>query len=312
MSQLLAGAGPYAIVKTWGIEGTATDVGDVTIGIVDGNGDSVVSPGTATTNNADGTYTYSLATQASPNQLTLTWTRTDTSAALPSREEVVGIWLFNESQARTFHAKADAASALIPLASATEYPDATLAENRESIQEELEQWTGRSFVTRYARLEIPGNGTRFLPVANGFVKTATGTSTEPFHRPGHARDIGIILSATVGESAVTLANIKVDPVSGVLIRTDSVWQTFTTADPQNVVVEYVYGLPYLIDGVDRIAMKLLVDRLVPSSFPDRAISVDTDFGTTRFVQPGGPMNNVSRLPEVNAWVRSHNVRVPVF
>ncbi len=312
MSQLLAGAGPYSIVKTWDVDGTATDVGDVTIGIIDGNGDSVVSSGTATTNNGDGTYTYSLADQASPDQLDITWTRTDTGADLGDRVELIGNWLFTESQARTFHAKADATSALIPLATAGEYPDAILANERESIQQDIERWTGRAFVPRYARLEIPGNGTRHLPVTDGYTKTSDGTNSEPLDRPGYARDIGIILSATVGGSAVTLANIKVDPVSGVLIRTDSVWQTATTADPHNVVVEYVYGLPYLIDGVDRIAMKLLVDRLVPSSFPDRAISVDTDFGTTRFVQPGGPMGNVSRVPEVNQWVTAHNVRVPVI
>ncbi len=312
MSQLLAGAGPYSIVKAWDIDGTATDVGDVTIGIIDGNGDEIVAAVTATTNNGDGTYTYSLASQASPDQLVITWTRADTSAFLDDTVEIIGNWLFTESQARIFHAKADATAALVPLASASEYTDAILANEREAIQQDIERWTGRAFVPRYARLEIPGNGTRHLPVTDGFVRTSDGTNSEPLDRPGHARDIGIILSATVGGSAVTLANIKVDPVSGVLIRIDSVWQTATTANPLNVVVEYVYGLPYLIDGVDRIAMKLLVDRLVPSSFPDRAISVDTDFGTTRFVQPGGPMNNASRLPEVNQWVTAHNVRVPVF
>ena len=117
MSQLLAGAGPYSLIKTWDVDGTATDVGDVTVGVVDGNGDTIVAVLTATTNNADGTYTYSLADQANPDQLTITWTRTNTGADLIDRLELVGNWLFTESQARAFQAKADATSALIPLAS---------------------------------------------------------------------------------------------------------------------------------------------------------------------------------------------------
>jgi hypothetical protein len=60
-----------------------------------------------------------------------------------------------------------------------------------------------------------------------------------------------------------------------------------------------------------MALLLLVDRLVPSSFTDRATSVVTEYGTTTIVQPGGPMANVSRIPEVNAWVSQHNHQVLV-
>jgi hypothetical protein len=60
-----------------------------------------------------------------------------------------------------------------------------------------------------------------------------------------------------------------------------------------------------------MALKLLLDRLVPSAFPERALSAETDFGTTRFVQPGGPMNNRTRVPEVNEWLVDHD-RNPVL
>jgi hypothetical protein len=90
-----------------------------------------------------------------------------------------------------------------------------------------------------------------------------------------------------------------------------VWTTATVATPKNVVVEYVYGLPYVADGVDRIALQLLLDRLVPSAWPDKALSADTEFGTTRFIQPGGPMSNRTRIAEVNDWINTHNMMVLV-
>lgn len=307
MTQLLAGGGPYSLTKTWYVDGTATDVGAVTIGIVDGNGDEVVASATATTNNANGTYTYSLADQASPDQLTVTWTRSDTGADLADRVELLGNWLFTEAQARSFRAKADAAAANIPLNSATEYTDAMIADERARILDDLERWTGRAFVPRYARIVQAGSGTQTLNLHDGMCQTSDGYQ---LHRPGRFYDIGYLLTVTVGGTAVSTANVKIDQVRGQLIRTDDVWTIPSTSGANdNVVVEYVYGPPTIIDGVDRIAMRLLVDRLVPSAFPDRALSVDTDYGTTRFVQPGGPMNNVSRVPEVNEWVRAHDSRV---
>lgn len=304
MSQLLAGAGPYALTKTWYVDGTATDVGDVTIGIDDGNGDEIVAAATATTNNADGTYDYSLADQPSPDELVITWTRTDTGADLVDRVELIGGTLFTETQARTFQAKADSASALIPLNSATEYPDAIIADERKRITDDLEYWTSRGWVPRYARVELQGSGGYQLDLANGISRTSDGYQ---LHRPGRLNDIGYLLTVTVADTAVANSNFKISGRH--LIRTDSTWPLPVITNPFNVVVEYVYGMPYPIDGVDRIALKLLVDRLVPSAFPDRALSVDTDYGTTRFIQPGGPMDNVSRVPEVNAWVKRHDHRM---
>lgn len=303
MSQLLAGAGPYSLTKTWYVDGTATDVGDVTVGITDGNGDSVVASGTATTNNADGTYTYSLADQANPDQLTVTWTRSDTGADLVDRVELVGNWLFTEAQARAFNAKADATSALKPLNSAAEYPDDVIADERERVAQDLENWTHRGWVPRYARVEFSGHGGYELDLAEGQCRTSDGY---PLHRPGRLNDVSQILSVTADDTSITTTNFVVRDRK--LRRTDNTFPLATIDDPFNIVVEYVYGLPYIVDGVDRIAMKLLIDRLVPSAFPDRALSVDTDYGTTRFVQPGGPMKNVSRVPEVNDWVARHDYR----
>jgi hypothetical protein len=308
MMQLLAGAGPYALTKTWYVDGSPTDVGTVTVGIVDGNGTEVVAAGTATTNNADGTYSYSLADQANPNHLVITWTRTSTGADLTDRVELVGNWLFTESQARSFAAKADATSALKPLASETEYPDAIIADERTRIADDLEYWTGRSWIPRYARVELSGNGTSSLQLRKGVCRTSDGYV---LNAPGRSNDIAVLLSASVGGTAVTLSNIEIDPIRENLIHKAGVWTAATVADPYNVVVEFVYGPPYLVDGVDRIAMKILVDRLVPSAYPDRALRIDGDYGSMQLVQPGGPMKNVSRVPEVNQWVQAHNHKVLV-
>lgn len=304
MTQLLAAAGPYTLTKTWHVDGTPTDVGNVTIGIVDGAGTEVVAAGTSTTNATNGVYTYSLADQGTPKELTVTWTRVTTGADLSDRIEVVGNWLFTEPQARTFHAKADSTAALIPLGSSSEYPDDVIADERARLTDDLEYWTGRGWVPRYARVELCGTGSNVLDLSHGVCRTSDGYQ---LHRPGRLSDIGVILSVTVGGSSVTVGNVKVDGRH--LIRTDNVWSSGTLSDPFNVAVEYVYGLPYLVDGVDRIALKELVNRLVPSAWPDRVISADTEYGTTRLVQPGGPMANVSQLPEVNAWVSRHDSRL---
>lgn len=310
MSQILAGAGPYSLVKKWDVDGTQSDVGTVTIGIVDGNGDEVVATGTATTKGGSGattTYTYSLADQASPDQLKVTWTRSDTGADLVDRVEIVGAWLFTERQARTFRAKADAAAAQIPLNSPDEYPDDVIADERTRLADDLERWTGRSWIPRYARVELPGSGGSFLPLEKGRCRTSDGYQ---LNRPGRFNDIATVLTATVSGTSVDVDDIEIDELRGGLILTTGIWSYPTQTSPLNVIVEYVYGMPFPVDSVDRIALKELVDRLVPSGVPDRALRWDLPDGSAMsIIQPGGPMRNVSRLPEVNAWVKSHDRKV---
>ena len=309
MNQVLANAGSVTLTKTWYQSGTPTDVDDVTIGIVDGNGAEVVAVPAATTNAGSGVYTYTLADQANPKLLVATWTDTSTTDTRVDRLEVVGGFLFTENQARTFAAKADATSALKPLASDTEYPDDTISDERARLTDDFEQWTGRSWVPRYARVELAGNGRSVLSLRDGFARTSDGYQ---LHRPGRFNDIAVLLSVTVGGTAVDVADVEVDPTSGRLIRSDSgYWDWPTLTSPFNVVVEYVYGLPYIVDGVDRIALKVLIDRLVPSAWPDKALSADTEYGTTRFIQPGGPMSNRTSIAEVNDWITTHNMKVLV-
>jgi hypothetical protein len=231
-----------------------------------------------------------------------------TGADLVDRIELVGSWLFTEAAARAFAAKADATAALIPLNSSTEYPDAVIADERARIGDDLEYWTGRAWIPRYARLELHGNGGTILPLRGGICRTSDGYK---LHRPGRYNDIAELLSVTVDGSAVTLTNFEVDEIRAHLIHKTGTFTSATTANPYNVIVEYVYGMPFLVDGVDRIALKMLVDRLVPSAYPDRALRIEGEYGSMSLVQPGGPMNNVSRVPEVNHWVTAHNHKILV-
>lgn len=288
---LLNNAGPYSLTKTWYVDGTATDVGTVTIGVVDANGDTVVATGTSTTNNADGTYTYSLADQTEPNLLTVTWTRSDGNGDLVDHIEVVGSRLFTEAAFRAFNDD--------QFSSAANYTDADIAAARDAVTEQLERWTGIGWVPRYCRLEAPGSGRYGLLIDRGFARTAAGT---PLDRPGRTRHIGQIISATIGGTAITAS--EVIPFEGYFRRTTSTWTASSYSNPLNCVIEYTYGQPYPVDGVDRIAMLLAKDRLRETVISDRSTSFSDDLGTYRFETPGRA-GNVSTIPEVNEWVKAH-------
>lgn len=280
--------------------GTQTDIGTLTLGIVDGNGDTVVSSGTAmTSDGADGTYTYDLSAVSDVDHLTVTVTESG-GDVFTVFVEAVGGFLFGENQARNWGVKDDSTNK--PLTSDNEYSDARIADERDRITDDLERWTGRSWVPRYCRIEAPGTGSGTLYVGDGIPRTAAGRRLD---RPGRHRDIVKLLSVTVDGTTVSTADVQVDQDTGTLIRDSGTWNAPNQSDVFNVVVEYEYGMPHLVDGVDRIALDLLVDRLVPSRIPQSATSWDTEFGTVRLVTEGGRLRNVSRLPHVNQWVRDH-------
>ena len=284
-------------------DGTATDIGTVTLGIVDANGDTVVSSGTATTDGSDGTYTYSLAAQTEPTLLYVTLTESGGDTfTVPL--EVAGEVLFTELDARQFGAKANGTA---PLNSATEYTDRMLESERNQISDLLEQWTMRSWVPRYARIELSGTGASDLWLGDGGIRASTGRG---MYRPGAMTDIRSIISCTVNGTAVTASNIKFDASNGHIFRTDGSFTRATKTNPKNVIVEYTYGLDPWTDGARRIGLLLAVDRLVPSAISDRATSFTDELGTLRFETPGR-FGNVSTLPEVNHWVKTHTRRIPI-
>lgn len=261
MSTVVKNTGPYVLTKTWMVDGDATDVGTVTIGIVDATGTDVVASGTATTNNADGTYTYSLASQSACKLLTITWTRSDTSAALVDTLEVTGGRLFTEAAARA----ETITGAQTPLSNTSTYPDATIATIHDEIVDAFEAECSRSFIPRYCRINLPGNGTYRLPIQDGRARTSTGRRLP---RPGWLNDIATVISVTVDGTAVTTTNVIIDGAA--LYRTDAAWALPATTLPLNVVVEYEYGLDPTPEAT-RHALKTLLHNAVPSNLSAWAI-----------------------------------------
>jgi hypothetical protein len=291
-------AGPYNLTHTWLVDGTATDVNTVTVGIIDAAGATVVAAGTATTDNNDGTYTYQLASQSQVKHLTATWTRSDTSASMKGVVEVVGGALFTESDARSFDNSAISSS----------YTDQKIAEERDRVTDLLERWTGISWIPRYCRVELQGTGRADLYIGDGRRRGAAG---QQVGGQGWSTEIIQLISVTVDGVSVSTSTIDVDRLTGRLWRNSGWWTAPVLTDVWNVVVEYEYGQATVVEGVDRIGMLLLRDRLVPSTtdFGRRATSITSDLGTFRFDTPGR-FGNVSSLPEVNEWVRAHSRHAP--
>ena len=294
-SGILKNTGPTTITWTWGVNGTATDVGAVTVTITDGNGTAVATDA-STTNNTDGTYTYVLAVQPDVTELAFAWT--DGTSTQYGRIPVVGGWLFTEAQARAFD--------LATLGSETTYPDKDIASMRQQITADLETWTRRSWVPKYCRYELPGTGTYTIDLRDAYTRLADGTQLQT---PGAERDINKIVTATASGTTITPSNIKI--LRGKLLRTDAAWTNPTRSDPLNVIIEAEYGREPHTDGSDRIGMLLLRDRLVASNISDRASSFSDELGNYQFVTPG-VRGAVSNIPEVNRWVMDHTMNLPVF
>lgn len=265
-------------------DGTQTDLGTVTIGIVDANGDTVVAAATAVTDNSDGTYTYSLAKQSEPNLHVNTWSVAGGSD-FTTYTDIQGSTLFNEAQLRAFDDGA--------ISDTSTYTDADIAQAHQQAVEYMEAFTGRSWVRRYNRIVLPGNGSRTLDISGTPGRTSTGLH---LNRPGAAHDIISIISADDG-SSITTSNIIIHP-GGLLERTDASWTQATSSDPRNVTVEYEYGQPFPVDGADRIAMILARHWLVTTRIPDSAGSYNDALGNFVF-EPG-------RLPwEAWTWLKNH-------
>lgn len=284
---LLKNTGPTTLTQTWYVNGTPTDVGVVTIGIVDEAGTVVVTPGTATTNNTDGTYEYALAVQTEVTWLTVTWTDT-ASQSLVSRVEVRGNHLYTEAAARAYYGS--------EFTSETTYPDSKIAAARDRTMDEFQQICGVSFVERHAREQLTGLGGRALEV-----KYPKVTS---------------VISATVNSVAVTASNVLVVPQdSRTLWRTDGNWTRGTNTDPLNVTVEYAHGYTSVPGDIQRAALILLRHFLVADTtgggLSDRTVSLTDDVGTIRLATADGGRGRWYGIPFVDTTLMRYNHQVPV-
>lgn len=267
--------------------------GTFTIGIVDAAGAEVVASGTAVVDNGDDTYDFTVLPQPDVGLLTATWTETGGGgSAFTTVIDVVGGFLFTEDQARSYVTDR--------LSSPLKYSDEAIRSERRRITDWLEKETAVSWIPRFRRVELDGTGGSKVTVFHP-VRSVGGSGGQ-----GAASDIQKVLSVTVDGSPVSPAEVKA--VGASLHRTAGVWPRPATT-PGNVVVEYEYGRPHLLDGVDRVALLELRHRLVDSRVPAGATSMSDELGSVSWeAQNNG---RPSRIPEVNAWLRSHDERVPI-
>lgn len=289
MTQVLKGQEATLTLATY-TDGTATDQGTFTIGIVDANDDEVVASGTPVSDAGDGTYTYTLAAQDDVAFLTATWTEVGGSLVYTTHVEIVGGLLFTEDQARAFQDGR--------LEEEAKFDDKDIAAERVRATDWLEANTGISWVPRYRRVTLRGNGTDCLSLLKAI------RSEGPSGGEGALAQINSIISATVDGTALNTADIDIEGWK--LWLDGAMW---SRARRPNIVIEYEYGHRHLRNGVDRIALLELVNRLPASRLSPNAESSTDDFGSYGWA----PQNNgrPSRNPEVNAWMRSQDQRVAI-
>ena len=267
------------------IDGTLTNAsGSVTVTVTDEAGNVIINGQTATTT-ATGIYYYDLgiANTTNVNKLYAVWSGTWESVVqkLRTNHEILGFPLFTEAQARTFDIE--------QLNSASDYSDATILEERAKITDLLEQWTGASWTPKYSLEKMQGDTTRVLSVPHF--------------------NVNKVISVTILGETIATSNFEIDNKAGFIHRTDGFFPEATSEYPMPIVIAYEYGWNFIKNGVDRIALKLLLDRVISTNIPDRATSFNDEMGNISLVTQGGGFKNPTRIPEVNQWIDENSEKV---
>lgn len=291
--QVLRGAAETVSVAYYDADGVLTDPGTVTIGIVNAAGATVQAAGTATSGSGQAARTYSLTPThtASLDRLTLTWT----SATLGVRTtdvEVAGAYLFTVAEARAWGAKVNGA---YPLQSASDYPAATIEEARARITEEIEGHCKVSFVPRYEREMLDGNGSRCLLLPHYGVTGVRAIET---------RDVGA--ATWTAFDADELADVSVDPI-GELVR--ELLGTFP-AGRRNVRVGYEHGWQAPPLAIKRAALDVLLDQLPATNVSRRALQEASEFGTIQLARQDSSRGWYFGLPHVDSVIGDYYRRLP--
>lgn len=265
------------------VDETATDaVGSVTYAFKRLDGTAVVS-GTAA-HPGLGLYTAVLpgANTAQLDTFTLDWTGTIGGAAITVRDyvEICGGFLFGLKQARDMRPPLDA----------VKYLTAELAATRIEVEQECELICETTFVPRFCRVALSGDGIRDSLITP------------------HAdlRALRAVKVDGVAMAAPEIATLLMSP-SGVI--STGPWPRSGIPWPpgvRNVIVEYEHGLDAPPPDLSRAAMLRLRSKLGMSdtSVPFRAISFTAgEGGTYRLSTPGrDPVTGQQKtgIPEVDA------------
>lgn len=204
----------------------ATDVGSVTIGVVDDTGATVVASGTGTTG-AGGTYTYALAARATLGVLVATWTASG-GRSWETVHEVVSQRYASISEIRDSHDE---------LVAGGDFSDVQVARARDAVELEFERITGLSFARRRGLFVLSGSGTTVLQTPVRYVRRVVSGSV--YDRIG-----GTATALTTAQITAIALDDEAPPGSctGLLVLTDgAVWP----AGRRNLslTLEYGYDAP---------------------------------------------------------------------
>lgn len=277
---------------TFTVDFGSASVGSVTVDITRSDGTALITAG-VTTDNTDGTYDYSLsvANNDQLDRLKLDWTVASTSEVLTTYEEIVGSLLFTIDEARN----KTITGLQTPLSSSASYSDTAVSDARRRITEQFEQRTGRSWIRRYCRVEVPGSGDRYLSLWDGHARDADGNELAG---DGRFRNVASVMSATVNGTTVSTSNIVVD--GSYLVLKSGVWSSSTIANPFNVTVEYEYGFKPVPAEANDAGLRVALATLVASDVSDYASTFTNPDGTLSY--PQGGLVYPSRVWE---WLKQH-------
>ena len=260
--------------------------GAVTVGVVDEAGNTVVAAGTATTAAGSGVYTYSLAAQSNLKRLTATWSGTFGGSAMTfdTTHEIVG----------GFYCTLPEVSAMDLIAGeSSTFPAADIIQAIGYATSIIDDYCGTSFVYRYHRDVLNGNNDDTIQVSEMFPQ--------------------VLLSASIDGTALTTDEKNNTALfdDGSMTRKTGTW---TYNNPGNkVIIEYEAGASKTPPSDIRWAAKTLARYHLleqVSRIPDRAISVQSEFGQIQLSQPGG-LNRPTPLNDVNVVLSRHKHRAPV-
>jgi|GEM_PF-926995 len=264
--------------------------GAVTVGVVTGDGTTLVAAGTATTGSNPYLYALTAANNTVMQWLTATWTDAGDSSTHTTLIEVVGAYYVSPAEIRNSDSS---------LTDAVKYSDARILQVRWDTEVEFETACGVSFVPRYRRVRLDGSGRGLLVLPDQMVRTVRSVRVYS--------DETTYTAFTVAE----LAAIDVSQGAGLIYRTDgNVW----SAGCKNIVVEYEHGFDRPPADVrqaflTRVRSRLNFDK---SGIPDRATTyVPAEGGTFSLATPGRG-GSITGIPDVDVVLARYDYNLPGF
>jgi hypothetical protein len=210
-----------------------------------------------------GTYEWTLPPQPDPTLLRQDWSGAISGVAVTVTTwvEIVGGFLFTLAELR-----AVSVDGRTPFTDTSLFGDQRLREVRDEVTEDFEARAGWSFIPRYERELLDGDGSSTLLLAH----------------PKPQRVLAASVSGTALDSS-GLADLKLGEHGAVRRATLGSW----TAGVQNVTVEYVHGWAQVPAAVKTAALGRAAMLLVPSLGGSAASSWTTPDGTTYTYDPAG-------------------------